>query len=159
MQLDRVLGFGRRDVGFVELDGRGIERRFGVAALALQPLVRAEGGVDRFGFVVGFELHVDVGLFGLVADLHGIGGGFGGFESFGDGERHVLAVVADDIVFERRAAFFHVAFEAFCREWSGRSGRYSADDKIARTPGIFSAAETSSDVMRPLAIVAPTGTA
>ena len=40
VQLDRVVGLGRRDVGLVELDRRGVESAVGVAALALQ---RASG--------------------------------------------------------------------------------------------------------------------
>ena len=36
VQFERIVGFGRRDVSFVQLDGRTRERGFGITTMALQ---------------------------------------------------------------------------------------------------------------------------
>ena len=112
MQLDGVVRLGRRDVGLVELDRRAGESLVGVAALALQRL-RGPNVVDHFvGLVVRLEVGVDVRLLLRVGRADGIGGGFGALERVRDGERDVLAVVANDVVFERRPALVDDAFES-----------------------------------------------
>ncbi len=106
-----------------------------------------------------FRSRLDVRLLLGVVDAHGIGGRFGRFERVGHGQRDVLAVVANRHRLQtaggvRRMMPWKPAprterkiFPMFSR-W-----------KIARTPGIFSASAVSSLTMRPLAIVASTGTA
>ena len=76
-------------------------------------MLRAERGVNDFGIVVGFEVGLDVRLLLVIGDANRVGGGFGGLESVRHGERDVLAVVANDIVLERRAPLYTDAFEPF----------------------------------------------
>ena len=96
MGLDRVVGFRGDPVRHIDRDRRSGETRVGIAALA--------GDVGR----VGFEVGVDVGFLGLVGHGDGVGGGLRLLERVGDHERHVLAVVAHDIVVERRSRLVHV---------------------------------------------------
>ena len=112
VQLDRVVRFGRRDVGLIDLHRRARERAVGVAALALQPRRRRERRRDDIRLVVGFQFGIDVVRLRRIRHLHRIGGGLGLLERVGDGERDVLAVIANDVVLERRAALVHDPFEA-----------------------------------------------
>ena len=89
-----------RDVGLIELDRRVGQRPVGVAALAVHRRL-----------VVGFEVGIDVRLFRGIRDAHRIRCRLGGFERVGDDERDVLAVIADDIVGQRRAALVAEAEE------------------------------------------------
>ncbi len=112
LQLDRVVGLGRHDVGLVELDRRARERLLDVSALALQALGRGEGGGHLVGLVVGHEIGGDVGLLLVVSGAHRVGRGLGALERVRHRERDVLAVVANVIVRERRATLVDDAFEA-----------------------------------------------
>src|SRR5205823_9446815 len=98
--------------GLVELDWRAGERALGITALALQPRAHGERGGNHFRLVVLFEFGFDVRLLFGVRDANRIGSGFGGLEGVRHSERDVLAVVANDIVFERRAALVADAFES-----------------------------------------------
>jgi len=88
----------RRHVGFVERDGRAVERARRVAALAFDLQLGARH--ERVAHVVRR---------GLVADLDGRRRRTRGLERLGDDDCHVLPVVADDVVVEGRARFVDVA--------------------------------------------------
>src|SRR5882762_3721810 len=92
MQLDGIVSLGRQAVGLIHPDlGLG-ERLLGVAALAFDLLVRLRR-----------EALVHVRALLAVRDLHRFRGRHRLRERIGDGQRHVLPVIADDVVFERRA--------------------------------------------------------
>src|SRR5258705_6373116 len=112
MQLEGIVRLGGRDIGLVELSLSACEGRIRIATLALQPGGGSEGGRDHVGFVVGLELGFYICFFRGVSYANRIGGGFGGLESVCDSQRNVLAVVADNVVFERRAALIGNAFES-----------------------------------------------
>src|SRR5262245_62146855 len=113
MQLNGIVRLGRRDVGLIELDRRARESSIGIAALALQALVRTKGGENHLGIVVRLELGLYVRLLLLVRDADRIGGRFGSLESVRHSERDILAVVANDVVFERWAPFFADTFHSW----------------------------------------------
>ena len=100
VQLDRIVGLGRRDVGFVHFDRSGLKGRFGIAALAVD-----------LGLFVGFQVVANVRLFAVIRHLDRIGCGDRLFE----GKRHnggdVLSVVADGVVFEGRTALIEIPVE------------------------------------------------
>jgi hypothetical protein len=98
--------FGRRHVSLIEFHRGAREGGVDIPALAVQAVPRAERGVNLIGIVVGFQMCFDVGLFRGIGRANRIGGGFGSFESVGHGERDILAVVPNDIVFERWTALF-----------------------------------------------------
>ncbi len=103
---------GRRDIGLLELDGGARESAFGISALALYPLDRTELGHHYRRLVVGLEPGVDVRLLLFVADPNRVGRGLGVLERVGNSQGDVLAVVANDIVLERRATLVGDAFES-----------------------------------------------
>ena len=70
------------------------------------------------------------------------------FERVGDGQRDVLAVVANHVVLKRRTAFLGDALETWLRTSSGKIFPMFPRWKMARTPGIFSAAVASMLRMR-----------
>lgn len=88
---------GRRHIGFVELDRRAIESARGVTALAfdLRLLVARQSGayIVRGGFIT---------------DLDGGGRRARGFERIRYDQRNVLAVIANDVVFERWTRLVHI---------------------------------------------------
>src|SRR2546430_176001 len=96
-QLDRCAGKGRRRI----------------AALTLHALLRPVTRFDDLQIIVGCELEVDVRLLFRIGDDDSIRRGFGALESVRDGERDVLAVVANDIVLEGRTPFYANAFIPF----------------------------------------------
>jgi len=67
-------------------------------------------GGNHLGLVVRFEVGIDVRCLLGVRYANRIGSGFGRLERVRHRERDVLAVVANDIVLERRATFVHDAF-------------------------------------------------
>ena len=93
---------GRCYVGLVKLDRCAGVRSRSVAALALQTTLGTVTGVDRVRIILGFEFLLDVRLLFRVGNNHCIRRGFRGLESIRDGERDVLPIVTNDIVFERR---------------------------------------------------------
>ena len=112
VQLEGVVRLGRRDIGLVELDRRPGERGLGVAALALQALERAERGGNHVGLVVRFEIGVDVRLvLGTYVTRTASAAALAVSNVSATAERDVLAVVANDIVLERRATLVDDAFE------------------------------------------------
>src|SRR6058998_1469977 len=110
------MGFGRRDVGFVELDRRAHEGAFGISPLALHSFNRAVSRKDYGRIVARLKMSFDIWRFFRVGGAHCIGSRLGGFEGVGYCQSDVLAVIADHIVFERRPALFADAIEA--RRWS-----------------------------------------
>src|SRR2546427_3336627 len=95
--------FNLQGIGLVELDGGARESALGMSALALYALDRAVLGHHHRRLVVGLELGVDVRLSLFVADGNRVGRGLGVLERVGNSQRDVLAVVANDVVLERRA--------------------------------------------------------
>ena len=112
MELERIVGFGGRDVGFVQLDGRAREGAFGISPLALHSFNRAVSRKDYGRIVARLKMSLDIWRFFRVGGAHCIGGSFGGFECLGHCQRDVLAVIVNHIVFERRPALFADAIEA-----------------------------------------------
>ena len=102
----------RRDISLVDLNRGAGESGIGVAALTFQPLLRAERAGDHVGIVVRFEIEFDIRLVLGVGDADHISRGFCILERVRHGERDVLAVVANDIVIERRASLFTDAFHS-----------------------------------------------
>src|SRR5215475_14641345 len=98
--------FGRRHVSLIEFHGGARESGVDIPALTLQAVPWAERRGNLIGVVVGFQMCFDVGLFRGIGRANRIGGGFGSFESVGHGERDILAVVANDVVFERWTPLF-----------------------------------------------------
>ena len=91
MQLDRVVRFGGGYVGSIDPDGRSIVRGLGIAAPA---------HLGRL--VIGNELEFDVGSGHVrIHYLNGCGRGRCVLERLGDDERHVLPVIANDVVGKR----------------------------------------------------------
>ena len=84
----------------------------GISAFALFAVGRAKCGRNCLRLVVRFEVGLDVRLFLFVGGANGIGSGLGAFKCIGDSERDILAVVANDIVFEWRATLIDDAFES-----------------------------------------------
>ena len=77
----------------------------------MQALRRGECGGNLIGFIVGLEIRIDVVLVLCVGRANRIGSGFGALKCIGDSERNILAVVANDIILERRATFIDDTFE------------------------------------------------
>ena len=75
-----------------------------------------ERGDNHVGLVVRFEVSLDVRLLLGVRDANRIGGGLGSLERVRHSERNVLAVVANNIILERRAPLFADAFESRPRD-------------------------------------------
>ena len=71
---------------------------------------------NHVGIVVRFEVGLDVRLLLGVRHANRIGGGLGSLERVRHGERDVLAVVANDIVLERRAPLFADAFDPLSQD-------------------------------------------
>jgi hypothetical protein len=82
----------------------------------LQAVVHAERARNHVGLVVRFQLDSDVRLLLGVRYADGGGGGCGGFERVRHRKRDVLAVIANDVVFERRATLVDDAFEPGSRD-------------------------------------------
>src|SRR6266403_2772849 len=112
MELERIVGFGGRDVGFVELDGRAREGAFGISPLALHSFNRAVSRKDYGRIVARLKMSFDIWRFFRVGGAHCIGGSFGGFEGIGHCQRNVLPVVTDHVIFEWWPALFADAIEA-----------------------------------------------
>ena len=109
--------------------------------------------------VIRFEIGINVMLVSGVGDANRIGSGFGRLERVRHGKRDVLAVVANDIILERRATLIDDAVEPLVRERSEKSFRCFRDEKSRARQASFPPSPVSSLVTRPLAIVASTGTA
>src|SRR6266481_7797323 len=112
MELERIVGFGGRDVGFVELDGRARKGTFGISPLALHSFNRAVSRKDYGRIVARLKMSFDIWRFFRVGGAHCIRGSFSSFEGVGHCKSDVLAVIVDHIVFERRPALFADAIEA-----------------------------------------------
>src|SRR6266404_6573287 len=54
LELDGIVGLGRSDVSLIELDRRARESDVGIAALALQALLRTVAGGNCFWIIFGF---------------------------------------------------------------------------------------------------------
>ena len=106
---------GGRNVGLVELDRRARECGLGVAALALQTLLRTVGRRNLCRIVFGFEIGFDVRLVVGITNAHCVGGGFGSLESVRHRERNVLTIITNNIVLKRRAPLDTDAFESLPR--------------------------------------------
>ena len=123
VQLDRVVGLGRGDVGFIHLDRGGLKGLVWITAMAVD-----------VELVIGFEVIAHVRLFCLVGHLDGIGRG----DSLFVGECHhrgdVLAVVADDVVIEWRTALVEIARQAI----RGRRRSKELAQVLARIHGLDS---------------------
>ena len=111
LKLDRVVRLGRRDIGLVELDWCACESTLGIPAFALHAFYRGECGVNLFRLIIRFEIGFDVRFLLDVRCADRIGGGFSGLESVRHSERYILAVVANDIILERRSTLVDDAFE------------------------------------------------
>ena len=113
VQLDGVVGLGRRDVGLVELDRRAGRTR---ASASPRWLCRRSRGPNvvttTSGSSSASRLVVDVRLLLGVRHPDRVRRGLGGLERVRHRERDVLAVVADDVVLERRAALVGDAGES-----------------------------------------------
>src|SRR5207245_9718466 len=94
----------------------------GVAARALQALLRAKSGGNHLGLVIRLQIRLNVWFFLGVGRANRIGSGLGALERVRHSQGNVLAVVANDVVFERRAPLFADAFDSLSR---GRTEDFS----------------------------------
>jgi hypothetical protein len=77
----------------------------------LHALCRGEGGGNYVGLIIRLEVGFDVRLFLEIGHMNRSGGGGGSLECVRHRKRDVLAVIANDIVFEGRATLVDDAFE------------------------------------------------
>ena len=87
-------------------------------------------GVAAVGRLRGVEPRVvggehDVVRLCRVADAHGLGGGAGGLEAVGDGQRHVPAAVRDPVVLEHVPASGRPAVSEAGRVLMGQDGEHA----------------------------------
>src|SRR5258707_15717383 len=92
--------FGRRDVGFVELDWRTGERGGGIAPGALQSRHWAGAGKDYVRIVGSFEVRLNIRFLFGVSRMNCIGGSLLSLKSIGVGEGDVLTEESDPAIFE-----------------------------------------------------------
>src|SRR5258708_36721011 len=90
--------FGRRDVGFVELDWRTGERGGGIAPVALQSRHRSVAGKDYVRIVGSFEVRLNIRFLFGVSRMNCIGGSLLSLKGIGDGQSDVLPVVSDHVI-------------------------------------------------------------
>src|SRR6202043_3453905 len=102
-----------RSVSLIELYRRAGKGSGRIAALALQALLRPVAGHHLVGIIIGGELVFDVRFLFRVANDNRVRRSFGALESVRHREHDVLAVVANDIIFERRPPFDADAVHAF----------------------------------------------
>src|SRR5580704_11339093 len=98
MQFDWVMRLHWSHIGFVDFHGSVCERRLGVAA-----------STTSLQFPFGFEVIANVRFFRAIGDLDSGRGGLCLFECLGNGERYILAVVVNDIIFKWRASFVEIS--------------------------------------------------
>src|SRR2546423_1832814 len=110
LQFDGNVRLGWRNIGLIELHRCTGKGRRSIAALTLQALLRPVTRFDDLRIIVGCELGVDVRLLFRIGDDDGIRRGFGALESVRDGERDVLAVVANDIILKGWSPFYANTF-------------------------------------------------
>src|SRR5882724_5265163 len=79
-------------------------------------MLRAVGSLNHCGVIVGFEIAFDVRLVLGVRYTDCVRGSFGGLESVRHGECHVLAIITNDIILERRAPLYTNAFHSFAQD-------------------------------------------
>src|SRR5262250_1181944 len=94
--------FGRCNVGFVEFDGRGIERRGGITPVALESRYWSVTGEHDVRIIACFEAALEIGFFFRVRRADCVSRSLGSLERIGNGESDVLTVISDEVVFERR---------------------------------------------------------
>src|SRR5438552_4581861 len=116
LQLDGIVRLSRCDISLVELDRCAGESALRISAFALHALRRLECGRNHFGLVVGLKIRIDVVFVLHIRRVDRIGRSFGAFKGVGDSERDVLAVVANDIVFEWRATLVDDAFHPLSQD-------------------------------------------
>src|SRR6266436_7811692 len=104
--------FGRRDVGFVELDWRTGERGGGIAPVALQSRHWSVAGKDYVRIVGSFEVRLNIRFLFGVSRMNCIGGSLRSLKGIGDGESDVLTVVSDNVILEWGPALQADAIEA-----------------------------------------------
>src|ERR1700692_1002419 len=98
MQCDWFMRLRWGQIGFVDFHGSVCERRLGVAA-----------STTSLQFPFGFEVIANVWFFRAIGYLDSGRGGLCLFECFGNGERYVLAVVVNDIIFKGRTSFVEIS--------------------------------------------------
>ncbi len=98
MQFHGVMRLHWSHIGFVDFHGSGCECRLGVAANTL-----------NLQFPFGFEIVTKVRFFRAIDNLDSGRGGLCLFECLGNGERYILAVVINDIIFKWRTSFVEIS--------------------------------------------------
>src|SRR5580700_9682118 len=98
MQFDWIMGLYWRHIGFVDFYGSVCECCLGVATSAAS-----------LQFPFGFEVIANVRFFLAIRDSDGGRGGLCLFDCLGNGERYILAVVINDIIFQWRASFVEIS--------------------------------------------------
>jgi hypothetical protein len=112
LQFDGNVRLRWRDVGLVELHRCTGKRRGCIPAFTLHAHLGPVTRSDDLRIFVGCELEFDVRFLFRVANDNRVRRGFGALESVRDGERDVLTIITNDIVFERRPPFYADAFVA-----------------------------------------------
>src|SRR6266496_1386275 len=113
MQLQRIVRFRGRHIGFVEFNWRACESALGVSTFALQARRRTDCSGDHVGFVVGLEIGFDVRLLRCVRDMYCVRCGLGCFKCVRYCECYVLAVIPNSVIFEWRPSLVTDALESY----------------------------------------------
>ena len=129
LQLDGIVRLGRRDISLVELDRRARESASASPRSLCRRFVRAEVCQLSSGSSSALRSVIDVRFLLRVGDANRVRGSFGALESVRHRERDVLAVVANDIVLERRTPFDHRCLRSPVPASNGKSFRCSRDEK------------------------------
>src|SRR5580704_6139614 len=98
MQFDWVMRLHWSHIGLVDFHGSLCECCLGVAT-----------SVASLQFTFGFEVIANVRFFLAVEDSDSGCGGLCLLECLGNGERYILAVVINDIIFKWRASFVEIS--------------------------------------------------
>src|SRR5215813_14117424 len=110
---------GRCDVSLIEFHRGAREGGVDIPALAVQAVPWAVRRVNLIGFVVGFQMCFDVRRFHGIGRANRIGGGSGSFEGVGHSQRDILAVIPNDVFFERWTSLFTDALKIWLRRRAG----------------------------------------
>src|SRR5438309_7464593 len=107
--------FGRRDVGFVELDWRTGERGGGIAPVALQSRHWSVAGKDYVRIVGSFEVRLNIRFLFGESCRNCIGGSLASFKGLADGESDEWTVESYAVIFD-----WGLALQADAIETRGR---------------------------------------